>query len=163
MKPALLIIDVQKAFFGPNTAPSLNAAIQQINTAVALFREQQLPVICIQQMEPAEQLMPGETSFDVPDDLDVLPSDQHIHKRYENSFNKTPLMEKLRELDVDTVIVTGFSAEYCVLGTYRGAKDLDLKPFILRGAIASGTPENVGFVESISHVMPLEELRNALA
>ncbi len=163
MKPALLIIDVQKAFFGPNTAPSLNTAIQQINAAVALFREQELPIFCIQQMEPAEQLMPGETGFDVPDDLAVLPSDQHIHKRYENSFNKTPLSEKLRQLDVDTVIVTGFCAEYCVLGTYRGAKDLDLKAFILRDAIASGTPENIGFVESISRVIPLEDLRKALA
>ena len=163
MKPALLIIDVQKAFFGPNTTPSLDAAIQQINTAVALFRKKQLPIFCIQQVEPTEQLVPGEPGFDVPDYLAVLPSDEHIHKRYENSFNQTYLLEKLRGLEVDTVIVTGFCAEYCVLSTYRGAKDLDLTPYILRGAIASGTPDNISFVERISSVMPLESLSEALA
>jgi len=53
------------------------------------------------------------------------------------------------ELEVDTVIVTGFCAEFCVLATYRGAEDLDLTPILLRGSLASSTPENIKFVESI--------------
>ena len=38
-------------------------------------------------------------------------------------------------------------------GTYRGAKDLDLTPVILRGAIASGSPDNLAFVEKISDLV----------
>jgi hypothetical protein len=67
-----------------------------------------------------------------------------------NSFNKTPPADQLRRLGVDTVIITGFCAEYCVLSTYRGAKDLDLTPILLRGSLASETPENIKFVESVS-------------
>jgi len=94
--------------------------------------------------------------------LDILPSDLHIEKTYGNSFNKTPLEERLRDLGVDTVIVTGFCAEYCVLSTYRGAQDLDLTPIVLRGSLASGNLENIKFVESISEIFSFGALEKVL-
>lgn len=164
MKPALLVIDVQKEFFGfsPATAQSLHDAIEYINAAIALFREKRLPVISIQHVEEEENLVPGEEGFELPDELKILPSDLHIHKTYGNSFNKTPLEAELRKLGADTVIITGFCAEYCVLSTYRGAQDVDLTPILLRGALASGIGENVKFVESISDVISYGALKKIL-
>jgi len=164
MKPALLVIDVQQAFFkiSPTTAQSLDEAIETINAAIALFREKGLPVICIQHMDEGNKLVPGQARFELPDKLNVFPSDLHIHKTYGNSFNKTPLEGKLRELGVDTVIITGFSAEYCVLSAYRGAENCDLTPIILRGSLASAVPENIRFVESISDVISYEALKKVL-
>jgi nicotinamidase-related amidase len=164
MKPVLLVIDVQKEFFklSPTTAQSLRDAIEYINAAIALFREKRLPIISIQHLDEEDQLVPGREGFDLPDELNVLPSDLHIHKTYGNSFNQTPLAGELRDLGVDTVIVTGFCAEYCVLSTYRGAKDLDLTPIILRGSLASGVPENIKFVESISDVISYGALKKML-
>ena len=163
MKPALLVIDVQKAFFNdPVTAQSLNSAIEYINAAIALFREKQLPVLCIQHMNKDDKLIPGEDGFDLPDQLNILDTDLHIHKIYGNSFNKTPLEDELRKLGVDTVIITGFCAEYCVLSTCRGAEDLDLTPIILRDSLASGSPENIKFVESISALISYEALKKVL-
>ncbi len=154
MKAALLVIDVQKAFFDikPAIAQSLHEAIELINAAIKLFREKDLPVICVQHMNEKEGLVPGTEGFAVPDELDILPSDLHIHKTYGNAFNKTQLGDHLQELGVDTVIVTGFAAEYCVLAAYRGALDLDMQPIILRGALASGSAENIRFVENISAI-----------
>jgi nicotinamidase-related amidase len=105
MKPALLVIDIQKAFFegDPITRQSLG-----------------------------------------------------------NAFNKTPLEAELRALGVDTAIITGYCAEYCVLSTYRGAKDLDLTPIILCGSLASDIPENIVFVESISDVISYGALKKVL-
>jgi nicotinamidase-related amidase len=165
MKPALLIVDIQNDFFeiSPTTVQSLNAAIQYINAAITLFREKQLPIFCIQHMNPKDKLIPGEVCFDVPDQLAVLPSDEHIHKTYGNAFKQTPLLEKLQELAVDTVLVTGFCAEHCVLSTYRGAKDLDLTPIMLRDALASDKPDNIPFVESISDIISIGALRHILA
>jgi nicotinamidase-related amidase len=164
MNPALLIIDVQKAFFEGNAtrAQLLNQAVENINDAIALFREKQLPIFCIQQMEPENNFGPGHPGFDVPDEMNLLPSDGHIHKTYENAFNKTPLLEKLQELNVDTVIVTGFAAEHCVLSTYRGAEDRDLKPIMLRGAIASGNAESIKFVEGIGDIISYGALKQVL-
>jgi nicotinamidase-related amidase len=164
MNPALLVIDVQKRFFelGPTTAQSLNDAIEYINAAIALFREKHLPIVCVQHVDKAEKLVPGEEGFELPNALDILPSDLHIHKTYGNSFNKTPLADELGKLGVDTVIITGFCAEYCVLSAYRGAQDLDLTPILLRGSLASGTLENIRFVESISDVVSYGALKKLL-
>ena len=161
MKPALLVIDVQKEFFtfGPATAQSLNEAIVYINAAIALFRGKDLPVICVQQVDEEENLLPGAEGFGLPEQLDILPSDLHIQKTYGNSFNKTSLEGELRDRGIDTVIISGFSAEYCVLSTYRGAEDLDLTPIILRGSLASDNPDNIKFVESISNIISYGALK----
>ena len=164
MKPALLVVDVQKAFFNetPVQTQSLNDAVQYINAGIDLFREKKLPVVFIQHMEEEDNLLPGNEGFDLPEALKMLPTDISIHKTYGNAFNKTDLYAKLRELDVDTVVVTGFCAEFCVLNTCRGAKDLDLTAMLLRGAIASGNLENIKFVESINDMISYGALRNVL-
>lgn len=164
MKPALLVIDVQKAFFGesPTTAQSLKDAIEYINAAIALFRGKGLPVIAIQQVDEEEKLVPGQEGFGLPEELQVLPTDLHIHKIYGNAFAKTELEGELRRLGVDTVVLTGFCAEQCVLSTYRGAEDLDLTPIILRGSLASGVLENVRFVESINDIISYGALKKVL-
>jgi nicotinamidase-related amidase len=164
VKPALLVIDVQKSFFdiSPTIAQSLKEAIETINAAIALFRGKHLPIISIQHVDQENGLVPGTPGFDLPDELEILASDLHIHKTYGNAFNKTPLAQALQAQGVDTVIVTGFCAEYCVLGAYRGALDLDLTPMLLRGAIASGKIENIGFVESICAILSYGVLEKIL-
>jgi nicotinamidase-related amidase len=164
MKPALLVIDIQKAFFGDDsiTTQSLDHAIEYINAAIALFREKHLPVICVQHMDRESKLVPGEDGFDLPDQLNILDTDLHICKIHGNSFNKTPLEGELRKLGVDTVIITGFCAEDCVLSTYRGAEDIDLTPIILRNSLASGSLENIKFVENISALISYGALKKVL-
>jgi nicotinamidase-related amidase len=164
MKPALLVIDVQKEFFksDPQTAQSLRDAIEYINAAIALFRAKNLPVICIQHVDEKEDLVPGKAGFELPEELNILASDTCIHKTYGNAFNKTSLLSKLNELQVDTVIITGFCAEYCVLSTYQGATDLDLTPILLRSSLASGSLENIKVVESISEIISYGALEKVL-
>jgi nicotinamidase-related amidase len=165
MKPALLVIDVQKAFFEQDqaTAQSLERALEYINAAIAQFRAKQLPVIAVQHMDTEEQLVPGADGFALPDRLNILASDLHIVKTYGNAFNQTPLADELRNLGVDTVILTGYCAEYCVLSTSRGAEDRDLTPIILRGALASGSPENITFVENVNNIISYGALKKVLA
>ncbi len=164
MQPALLVIDVQQAFFkySPVTAQSLKEAIEYINAAIELFRQKQLPIVCIQHIDEGDKLVPGAEGFELPAELNILPTDVHIHKTYGNSFNKTNLLEVLRERGVDTVIITGFCAEYCVLSTCRGAQDVDLTSIILRGSLASTIPDNIKFVESISDVVSYGALKKML-
>ena len=164
MKPALLVIDVQKEFYksSAQTAQSLKDAVEYINAAIELFRANKLPIVCIQHIDEEDSLIPGEDGFEIPEELSILPSDIRIHKTYSNAFNKTTLQSKLHELDADTVIITGFCAEFCVLSTYRGAKDIDLTPIILRGSLASISPENIKFVESISDIISYEALKKVL-
>jgi nicotinamidase-related amidase len=161
MKPALLVIDVQKEFFkdDPETTLLLNSAVEYINEAVKLFREKKLPIVYVQHMDETDGLVPGTEGFDLPDAFDVQPGDIRVTKTYGNAFNKTGLYDKLKALGVETLIITGYCAEWCVLSTTRGAMDLDLNPIILLGSIASDSKENIHFVESINHSISLGALR----
>ena len=164
MKPALLIIDMQNRFFKENQASedSLNKAIEYINAAIALFRKRNLPIFVVHHKSEEENLVPGTPDFEMSERLKLEPQDAHVTKTYGNSFAKTNLTEKLKELGIDTVIVTGFCAEYCVLSTYRGAEDLDFKPIILRGAIASDNAEHIRFVEEVTETISYGALKTFL-
>jgi len=160
----LLIVDMQNAFYKIDTvtAGSLDKAIECINAAIGLFRKHQLPVIAVQHMNAEDGLKPGNEDFDVPPSISLLPTDPRIIKTYGNAFNKTGLADQLRALAVDTVIITGFCAEHCVLSTCRGAKDVDLTPILLRGALASAIPERIRFVEEINDAISYGALKAVL-
>jgi len=164
MKSALLIIDVQKEFFNisQTCSDSLKSAVEHINWTMALFRKKSLPVFVIQHRSDNEGLVPGKPGFDVSESLKVEPQDTRIVKTYGNSFVKTGLAEKLRELGVDTVFVTGFCAEFCVLSTYRGAESLDFMPIIVKGCLASDNMDHIRFVEEISETISLGALKTLL-
>lgn len=164
MKPALLVIDVQKDFFSISMecARSLDDAIENINPVISFFRKKGLPVVSVQHVDTGENLVPGQKKFDLPDSLNIDPNDIHIHKTYGNSFNKTDLAEILAKKGVDTVFITGFCAEYCVLSTIRGALDLDLTPILIKDCIASGKPENIKFVEDIHDLVTFGALEKLL-
>ena len=164
MRPALLVIDVQNEFFDINQAcsNSLKSAIEYINAAIDLFREKNLPIIVIQHKDDDQGLVPGKPGFDVPKSVKLKSQDVRIVKTYGNSFTKTGLAEKLRELQVDTVIVSGFCAEYCVLSTYRGAQDFDFTPIMLKGSLASENAEHIRFVEEITEIISYGALKTLL-
>jgi nicotinamidase-related amidase len=164
MKPALLIIDIQNAFLNLNQtcSESLKSAIEYINVAIPLFRKRNLPVVAIQHKNEEEGLVPGKPCFEVPDSVKLTPQDMRIVKTHGNSFNKTDLAERLRELGVDTVFLTGFCAEFCVLSTYMGAQDLDFIPIMLKGALASGSEEHIRFVEEITETISYGALKTML-
>jgi nicotinamidase-related amidase len=92
-------------------------------------------------------------SFSRDGRVSLLPSDRRLHETRGSAFAGTALERELREQGVDTVIVTGCCAKYCVLSTCRGAEDLGLSAIVLCGALASSTPRNIGFVENVSEVI----------
>ncbi len=164
MKPALLVIDLQKQFFSLNQtcSDSLKSAIEYVNEAILLFRKKDFPIVAIQHKNEAEGLKLGNADFEVHESVKLEEQDLRIIKTYGNAFTKTCLAEKLRESGVDTVILTGFCAEQCVLSTYVGAEDNDFTPIILRSAIASDNPEHIRFVEAISNIVSIGALRKML-
>jgi nicotinamidase-related amidase len=164
MKPALLVIDIQNEFFNNSQgcSDSMKSAIEYINAAIDLFRKKDLPIVVIQHKNEEQGLVQGKAGFDVPQNVKLKPQDIRIVKTYSNSFTKTRLAERLKDLRVDTIIVTGFCAEFCVLSTYRGAEDFDFKPIILKGSLASDNAEHIRFVEEISETISFGALKTLL-
>jgi nicotinamidase-related amidase len=153
MKPALMIIDMQKAYYGGRTVSQMDAAAVYINYVLPMFRKKGLPVIWVYNEDEYDGAVPGKEPYEFIDALKPEPGDTKINKTYGNSFNKTGADQILKDAGVDTIVMTGFCAEHCVLSTYRGAKDLDYFPVLLKHGIASVEKENKEFVENISETV----------
>lgn len=157
MKAALLIIDLQKAWYNQQTKESMDQSAAALNHLVPLFKAKGWPVYYIQHQNPAHGILPGSEGFDWIDGIKPDGAPVFV-KSYGNAFNKTALYESVKRDGVDTLILGGYRAENCVLSTYRGALDLDLVPIVLRGALAGPLPERIAFVESIGDVVSLSAL-----
>lgn len=163
MKMGLMIIDMQKEFYVGQTLSQMDRAAEYINAVIPLFTEKNLPIIWVQDVDEEDGVVPGTAGFEFIESLTPPENGIRIHKRYGNSFNKTDCDKILKEHEIDTLVLTGFCAEYCVLSTYRGAKDLDYFPIILKNGIASTTETNKEFVENISETITYGTLKKVLA
>jgi nicotinamidase-related amidase len=162
MRLGLMIIDLQKAYYEGESRASMDAACEYINAVLPLFRKAGLPVLWVQDISEEDGVVPGAEGFELIESLKPLEGEHRVHKNYGNAFNKTESAALLRASGVDTVVISGYCAEHCVLSTYRGALDLDFLPVILRDSIASGKAENKRFVESISDVVSYAFLKKML-
>jgi len=164
MKPALLVIDMQSAYYSHTSRirDSFEEVFPYINGAIDLFRKKDLPIFIILHVDEKEGLTLNREGFKICEQIHSLPSDFQIKKHRGSAFTGTKLAEMLNDLAVDTLIITGFCAEYCVLSTYRAASDLGYTPILLRGALASENQENIPFVEGISNLISYGALEKLL-
>jgi nicotinamidase-related amidase len=144
MKPALLVIDLQNDCVRDENRVSIRSAIAVINQAMPEFRKRGFPVVVIQHADA--NLVPGTSSYDLIDGLKVEPADIRVQKTYMNGFNKTNLEEVLKAAGADYLVISGYCAEYCVLGTMRGADDRDYRYALLSGGVASASERNMAGV-----------------
>lgn len=164
-KIALVVIDVQKKFTGGNvTADSSSAQIDTINEATALFHKYDRPVIFVHYDGPCDcspylddggdDYLQGTTS----DERDII-----VHKQHMNSFRDTKLAEIVKGCGCDCVLLTGMVTQYCVMGTYFGAFDHDLCPYLLEG----GTISTESHIDKCSYevckTFTMEDVRDNLA
>jgi len=162
MNIALLVIDMQEAFFSGNSKKSMENAAQYINYTVSIFRENNKKIIWVQDEPEKDAHINGLKGFEIIELLKPHENEKRIIKHYGNSFNKTGLLEYILEEKIDTIVITGYCAEDCVLSTYRGALDHDLTPIMLKNAIASGNEENLKFVENIHDIITIKVLEKLI-
>jgi nicotinamidase-related amidase len=162
MKLALMIIDLQKAYYSGAAKQSMEDATEYINAVLPWFRAKDLPILWIQDGDVDSGVVEGTEGFEFIDALKPLPGEHRITKSYGNSFHKTVCDQILSEAGVDTVLITGYCAEFCVLSTYRGAQDLDLTPVILKNGIASGSAERLRMVEDMSTLVSYGFLKKVM-
>lgn len=162
MKPALMIIDMQKEYFTGYSKASMIDASEYINEVLGYFREKKLPIIWVQDIDQDSGVIPDTVGFEIIELLKKEGGEISIHKEYGNSFNKTECGKILKNKDIDVVFITGYCAENCVLSTYRGALDWDFIPVIVKNGIAGGDKENLAFVEKISDTVPYNIIKKML-
>lgn len=157
MKVAFLIIDMQKGCREfCRCKREFDDAVEYINEAARIFREKGLPVVRVLDVEVGEG--PSSKEFEFVDSITTNENDIIIHKEYNNAFFKTELNNKLQELGVEFVVLSGFAAEYCVLFSYNGAKEMGYGVSLLQNGIAGVEYEEVKKMQIIRPVVSIDAL-----
>ena len=146
IKPALVVIDIQKAFM-PMMSADKDMAMEYINALIDLFRKNGYPVIRVYHTSEEYGVTPGTEGFEYPETVKILPTDPKVLKTYADGFNKTDLDKVIRETASNTLFLCGLSAVGCVLATWNGAQNHDYKAFMVKNAIISHNADYTKNVE----------------
>jgi nicotinamidase-related amidase len=155
MRPALVVVDVQRRFFRSDRPvfKDLDTALEIINHVATAFRAGGAPVIWVQDREDTSLDDPG---YALLDGLDARPADARVSKIASNAFVEDELPAVLSETGADLLVLCGYRAEGCVLATARGAADRGIPYALLRDAVISHDADAPGFVERISPIVSHE-------
>lgn len=145
-----------------NLKASVEARLDKINEAITWFRERELPIIVGYTEDKDDGILPGTRCFEVPETVRIDEADHRVTKRHANAFANPELGAILKREGCDTLMIVGLSASGCVLATYFSAYDFDVRPFLVRGCVASAQEEHVRFAEDICDTMSLQELERAM-
>ena len=128
--PVLLVIDIQEFYFegGFLALDGPVAASERAGEIVKRFRSKGWPVIHVQHLPQG---------VEEPDPRGIEPAQYRIHgnvapvngekvvgKHHANSFRDTELLEVLRGLGAEKVVITGMQTHMCVEAATRAAADL---------------------------------------
>nr|NQU93133.1 isochorismatase family protein [Bacteroidota bacterium] len=158
MKPALLVVDVQKQYLPMMSAEDQEKAIEYLNYAIYLFRKFNQPVIRIYHTSNEWGPEPGSDAFQFHDSLNVSEDDPMVIKNYANAFIKTDLEKILNEMEVNTLFICGLSSVGCVMATYWGAEAYDYEVFLVKDALLGPKVKYTELIEEIYGALDLNAI-----
>lgn len=155
MSKALIIIDMQRAFF--EQEPLLGQRVRLVEACNGLIRsarEHDMPVITLRTMHShlrdtwTLNMLDDDRGFLFADDEDSsylegldISGAHEIIKTRDSGFWGTKLEQYLREHDIDMVVLAGVSTHLCIYQTAQDAYNLNLRVELAADAIASERPE----------------------
>lgn len=152
MRPALVIIDMQKDFFKRDELSRQKAGlVNSINSLVSKFREHDLLVVWMRQIwkpdlsdaHPSNRksgrkmVTEGTEGSEFVDGLDIHESDHLVTKKRYSGFFKTSFEELLQKLKVDTLVVCGINTHACVRMTVIDAYQRDYEVIVAKDGVGS--------------------------
>lgn len=128
MKTALLLIDIQNDYFpgGRMELEGSPEASLRAGELLALFREKDLPIFHIRHISTrkgASFFLPDSAGAEIHTNVRPIPGETVIVKHFPNSFRETGLLSRLKEAEVDRLVICGMMTHMCVDATVRAAFD----------------------------------------
>lgn len=130
-RTAVLVIDIQKFYFPGGSIPLVGPEKAAANAALLIekARADRIPVIFIQHQVPA--------GMEISEMVKPLPGETVFIKKDYNSFNGTGLLEHLKKLNVDTLVICGMQTHMCVEAAVRAAHDYGFQAILVHDACAT--------------------------
>lgn len=114
---ALLIIDMQNGVV--TNAYNRDVVIANINELIERARRNQIPIVWVQHSD--EQLQINSNEWLIVPELKPRENEIIINKKYGDAFEDTLLENKLKEIGIKKVFVTGAQTEACIRATLHGS------------------------------------------
>jgi len=126
MKKALIIIDVQEAFFTlpENYLYKKEELVLRINKWIAAARHSEIPVIFVQHTDydnVNDEFYVNTPDWELHHGLDIQAEDAVVRKTSWDSFYNTALANVLEQKSAEQLIFAGAQTEFCLDTTIRAA------------------------------------------
>ncbi len=119
---AMLIVDMQVGLLNGKPKHDLSGVIERINRLAAKVRAQSGRVIFIQHCGGKEDdFEPQTPGWQFLPELLRDPADIVVRKDLNDPFAGTDLQDRLKEIEPDRVLITGWATDLCVDATVRSA------------------------------------------
>ena len=155
--PALVLVDIIRGFTDPDCPLGSEAddVVEANRKLLAAFRSKGLPVFfttvvyhnkqqarVFRDRVPALDLLkPDSQWIEVDPRLEPLAGERIVEKQWASGFFKTDLDESLRELGVDSLVVTGLTTSGCVRATAVDGLQYDYRVVIPAEAVGDRNAE----------------------
>jgi nicotinamidase-related amidase len=133
-KAVLLVVDVQVDVV--NEAWEAPRVVRNVARAVERARAQGAPVIWVQHED--EELVFGSPGWQLAPELAPAEGEPLIHKRFNSSFEQTPLDELLAEYGATHIVLAGAATNWCIRATAYGALDRGYDLTLVKDAHTTG-------------------------
>lgn len=152
-RKVLLVIDMQKGSFTPNTPRfDTEGVISRINELAELFRQSGSPVIYIQHDgNGTGEFEKHTTEWELLDDLTVQSSDILIDKYANDVFYNSELQAKLKSLEADELYITGCATDFCIESTIQSALAKDYNITVVSDGHTTGERPHLTAEKVIEH------------
>lgn len=138
----LIVIDIQNDYFEGGRNPLEKSHEAAVNAKLLLdkFREKKLPVVLIQHISTragSSFFLPNTAGADFHPLVAPVSTDIVIIKNFPNSFRNTGLLDYLKSINAQKLIICGMMTHMCVNSTTRAAKDLGFECTVVSDACAT--------------------------
>ena len=152
-RKALLIIDMQKGSF-TDDIPRYNASAvcDIINRLSRKFREKNWPVIHIQHDGSRDnEFLPGTQEWEILDEIEVMESDLMIAKTANDCFYKSQLEERINDLGIKDLLITGCATDFCVSSTIQSALTKEYNVAVVKDGHTTADRPELSAEQVINH------------
>ncbi len=170
-KPALILIDIQKAFddvaYWGGQRNNINAE-NNVSELLAIWRANNLPIFHIKHCSANPDSLLHETNKGNEFKDIVLPinGEQIIKKNVNSAFIGTNLKEQLDNANISKLVIVGLTTDHCVSTTTRMAGNYGYDTFVVSDATATFNKkglEGQNFSAELIHETALASLNGEFA
>jgi nicotinamidase-related amidase len=170
-RTALIVVDVQKAFDEMEADGSRRNnpnAVHRIQELLADFRAKRALVVHVRHasLDPASRFRANRPGHAVKAEAREQFGEAVVVKHASSSFIGTDLEARLRQNNIETVVIVGATTNHCVETTTRMAGNLGFKALLVRDATWTFDRDGVDgerFTADQVHAMTLANLQGEFA